>query len=92
MVFDREGNIIEEWTQWDSMLQRPHFVAVNPYDPERHVWIIDDHKHIVHKFTNDGSQARAEYRHVRRARAMTSTHFNRPTMMDLVARRHVFRR
>ena len=56
MVFDREGNLIEEWTQWDSMLQRPHFVAISPYDPEKHVWVIDDHNHIIHKFTNDGSE------------------------------------
>ena len=83
MVFDREGNIIEEWTQWDSMLQRPHFVAVNPYDPERHVWIIDDHKHIVHKFTNDGSalvQSIGTYGEP----GDDETHFNRPTMMDFL--------
>ncbi len=24
LVFDGEGNVIEAWTQWDSMLQRPH--------------------------------------------------------------------
>ena len=81
MVFDREGNIIEEWTQWDSMLQRPHFVAVSPYDPEKHVWVIDDHKHIIHKFTNDGSeivQSIGTYGEL----GNDQTHFNRPTMMD----------
>ncbi len=81
LVFDREGNIIEEWTQWDSMLQRPHWVGINPYDPEKHVWIIDDHKHIVHKFTNDGSkivQSIGTYGEP----GDDETHFNRPTMMD----------
>ncbi|MDH3419978.1 MAG: 6-bladed beta-propeller [Gammaproteobacteria bacterium] len=83
MVFDREGNIIEEWTQWDSMLQRPHFVAVNPYDPEKHVWVIDDHKHIVHKFTNDGKelvQSIGTYGEP----GDDENHFNRPTMMDFL--------
>ena len=51
LVFDRGGNVVEAWDQWDSMLQRPHYVAINPYDPEKHVWIIDDHKHVIHKFT-----------------------------------------
>lgn len=81
MVFDREGNLIEEWTQWDSMLQRPHFVAISPYDPEKHVWVIDDHKHIIHKFTNDGSeivQSIGTYGEL----GDDETHFNRPTMMD----------
>ena len=83
MVFDREGNIIEEWTQWDSMLQRPHFVAVNPYDPERHVWVIDDHKHIVHKFTNDGSQL-VQSIGTYGEPGDDETHFDRPTMMDFL--------
>jgi hypothetical protein len=81
LVFDAEGNIIEEWTQWDSMLQRPHFVGISPYDAEKHVWVIDDHKHIIHKFTNDGSeivQSIGTYGEP----GDDETHFNRPTMMD----------
>src|SRR5438105_8955345 len=35
LVFDGKGNLIESWNQWDSKLQRPHFVAVSPYDPEK---------------------------------------------------------
>jgi hypothetical protein len=81
LVFDREGNIIEAWTQWDSMLQRPHFVAISPYDPEKHVWVIDDHKHIVHKFTHDGSELVQSIGTYGEPGA-DETHFNRPTMMD----------
>ncbi len=80
LVFDGEGNVIESWTQWDSMLQRPHYVAINPYDPERHVWIIDDHKHVLHKFTNDGTtlvQTIGTYGEL----GADETHFNRPTFM-----------
>jgi len=81
LVFDGQGNLIEDWTQWDSMLQRPHFVAISPYDAQKNVWIIDDHKHVIHKFTHDG-----------KTKLMTigtygvpgadATHFNRPTYMD----------
>jgi hypothetical protein len=81
LVFDGEGNIIEAWTQWDSMLQRPHFVAISPYDPEKHVWVIDDHKHIIHKFTNDGSELVQSIGTYGEPGA-DETHFNRPTMMD----------
>ena len=81
LVFDREGNVIEAGTQWDSMLQRPHYIAINPYDPEKHVWIIDDHKHIIHKFTNDGKtlvQSIGTYGVL----GADETHFNRPAFMS----------
>jgi len=81
MIFDGQGNLVDSWNQYDSMLQRPHFVAISPYDPMKHVWIVDDHKHVVHKFTNDGM-----------TKVMTigtygepgadDKHFNRPTFMD----------
>ena len=56
VVADANGNIIERWTQWDKILQRPHFVAINPYDPDKHVWIVDDHMQSIYKFTHDGKQ------------------------------------
>ncbi|HEX9875547.1 MAG TPA: hypothetical protein VGC50_02710 [Gammaproteobacteria bacterium] len=56
LVFDREGNLIEDWTQWDEMLRRPHAVYISPYDPEKHVWIVDDYRHAIFKFTNDGKE------------------------------------
>ncbi len=32
----------------------PHKIKMNPYDAEKHVWIIDDQQHVIWKFTNDG--------------------------------------
>ncbi len=61
VVADRDGNIVERWTQWDSILNKPHQVYISPYDPERHVWVVergggrDVHMQIL-KFTNDGSE------------------------------------
>ena len=56
VVVDGDGNIIEEWTQWDELFRRPHYVTINPYDPEKHVWVVDDFRHVIFKFTNDGSE------------------------------------
>ena len=32
----------------------PHKIKMSPYDPEKHVWIIDDQLHMIYKFTYDG--------------------------------------
>jgi peptidylamidoglycolate lyase len=57
---DKNGNIVEQWTQWDSILTLPHQIYVSPYDPERHVWVIDsgggEGEMQVLKFTNDGKK------------------------------------
>jgi hypothetical protein len=50
---DREGNISETFEQWDEMFVRPHDIEISPYDPEKHIWIVDAEGHAVHKFTND---------------------------------------
>jgi DNA-binding beta-propeller fold protein YncE len=81
VVLDREGNVAEEWTQWDSLLRRPHFITINPYDPEKHVWVIDDHMHVIHKFTNDGKEL-VQTLGVRGEPGDDETHFGRPSFMD----------
>jgi hypothetical protein len=56
LVFDRDGNLVEEWTQWDSLLVRPHSIYVSPYDPEKRVWVVDDGAHAIFIFSNDGKE------------------------------------
>lgn len=59
VVADRNGNIVEQWSQWDSILTRPHQVYISPYDPERHVWVVDnggENRHQILKFSNDGRE------------------------------------
>lgn len=80
VVADANGRIVERWTQWDSMLQRPHFVAINPYDPDKHVWVVDDHKHAVYKFSNDGKRL-VQTIGTRGESGADATHFNRPTFL-----------
>lgn len=61
VVVDRNGTIVERWTQWDPILNKPHQVYISPYDPERHVWVVERgggrgvNMQIL-KFTNDGKQ------------------------------------
>jgi hypothetical protein len=40
-LFNAAGDIVEQWTQWDKMMRRPHAVYVNPWDPQKHVWIVE---------------------------------------------------
>ena len=57
---DRNGNITEVWTQWDSILNWPHQIYVDPYDPARPVWVVErggggPYMQVL-KFSNDGKQ------------------------------------
>jgi NHL repeat len=80
LVFNRNGDIVEQWTQWDKMLRRPHAVYISPYDPEKHVWVVDDHNHAIFKFSHDGKQLLQTIGTVGQKGA-DATHFNRPTFM-----------
>jgi hypothetical protein len=60
VVVNGNGDVTERWTQWDTLLGFPHQLYINPYDPERHVWVVERggtmktiHEQIL-KFTNDG--------------------------------------
>jgi peptidylamidoglycolate lyase len=55
-IVDRNGKMIESWEQHNKLFVRPHRVLVNPYDPERHVWLVDDGAHAIYKFTRDGKK------------------------------------
>ena len=61
VVVDRDGNVVENWSQWDSTFNKPHQVYISPYDTERHVWVVERgggrgvHMQVL-KFTNDGSE------------------------------------
>ena len=86
---DRDGNTIEEWLQHDRLLAPPRGsglgeagrgatqVLISPYDPEKHVWIVDDDQHIINIFTNDGRLVRTMGE--RGAPGRGPDNFNRPT-------------
>jgi sugar lactone lactonase YvrE len=59
LVVDGSGKVIERWNQWDSLFEGsggPHKVKISPYDPERHVWVVNDSRQQIYEFTNDGKQ------------------------------------
>ena len=80
VVINRNGEIIESWKQWDKMLRRPHSVYVSPYDPQKHVWVVDDYRHAVFKFTNDGKKL-VQTIGEPNVHASDDKHFYRPTFM-----------
>ena len=63
VVADANGNIIERWTQYDKEYRRPHSVFISPYDPEKNVWVVDDYRHAIFKYTNDGKTKLLDHRH-----------------------------
>ncbi len=79
-VVDANGNIVETWTQWDKIFKRPHYVTINPYDPEKHVWVVDDHMHAIYKFTHDGKTL-VQTIGTPTVKGADGTHFNRPTFL-----------
>jgi peptidylamidoglycolate lyase len=80
VVVNSKGEITEQWTQWDSMLKRPHAIYINPYDPDKYVWLVDDHNHAIFKFTHDGKQIVQTIGTVGQA-GDDDKHFNRPTFL-----------
>jgi hypothetical protein len=77
-VVNREGKLIENWDQHNHMFVRPHRVKINPYDPERHVWVVDDGAHQITKFTHDGSKIVMQLGKFKEP-GNDETHFGRPT-------------
>ena len=80
VVFDRNGKMIEDWSQWDSIWGRPHDVEISPYDPEKNIWIVDADGHFVSKFSHDGKKRLLTLGTPGVAGA-DDTHFGRPTFL-----------
>jgi peptidylamidoglycolate lyase len=75
-----DGKITETWEEWNKMWVRPHDVEISPYDPQKHVWIVDAEGHAVYKFTNDMKKLLLTLGTPRVA-GDDDTHFRRPTFL-----------
>ncbi len=84
VIFNRNGDIVETWKQWDKMLRRPHSVFISPYDPQKNVYIVDDYRHAIFKFTNDGKKLLKTIGEPN-VHASDDKHFYRPTFMAFQA-------
>ncbi len=56
VVLNRDGKVIEDWSQWNDQIVLAHNVEISPYDPEKHVWVVDREGAQIFKFTNDGKK------------------------------------
>jgi DNA-binding beta-propeller fold protein YncE len=53
------GDVVAHYPQMDAFFDHrggrgPHKVKISPYDADKHIWIVDDNLHQIHKFTYDG--------------------------------------
>jgi hypothetical protein len=80
VVVNAAGDIVQSWTKWDSFFARPHVVYINPYDATKSVWIVDDYKGALFRFSNDGQQLLQTIGTPGQTGA-DQTHFNRPTFL-----------
>jgi hypothetical protein len=80
VVVDANGNITERWTQWDSLFKRPHAIYINPYDPQKNVWVVDDYRHAIFEFSNDGKRLLKTIG-TPNEHGEDDKHFNRPTFL-----------
>jgi hypothetical protein len=80
VVVNANGDLIEDWTQWDKMLRRPHAVYISPYDPEKRVWVVDDYRHAIFIFSNDGKRLLQTIGEPN-VHAADDKHFYRPTFI-----------
>ena len=56
MVLNGDGKVVENWAQWNSLISIPHSLMFDPYDKERHLWVVDRTGQQILKFTNDGKK------------------------------------
>ena len=59
IAVNSEGELVEYWPQHDELFdvrggRGPHKIKMSPYDAEKHIWVVDDNLHQIHKFTYDG--------------------------------------
>lgn len=80
VVLDADGNIVEAWTQWDKLFKHPHAVFINPYDPDKNVWLVDDGRSAIYKFSNDGKKL-LQTLGIPNERGDDDKHFARPTFL-----------
>ncbi len=56
-VYDRNGNLLEDWKHIDEMHQAgasAHRLRVDPRDPEKHIWLVDVGFNRILKVTRQG--------------------------------------
>ncbi len=60
-TLNSDGKVTDLWDQWDHLCEGsdgpgPHRVRINPYDPARKVWVVNETFHQIYVFSNDGRE------------------------------------
>ena len=63
---DANGKLLSVWDHLDYLCEGadgpgPERIRVNPYDPDRKLWIVNQTHHEIHVLSNDGSEVIATY-------------------------------
>jgi DNA-binding beta-propeller fold protein YncE len=77
-VVNRNGTVVEEWTQWSELFGSLHDISISPYDPDKHVWVVDRASQQVLKFSHDGKKLVMAIGE-KGVAGNDDTHFGRPT-------------
>ncbi|MCI5105986.1 MAG: hypothetical protein MRY76_04680 [Pseudomonadales bacterium] len=77
-----DGEPTEIWTHLDYLCEGsegpgPHRVRINPYDPERKIWLVNETFHQIYVISNDGSEVLATYGE-KGVPGNDATHYGRP--------------
>lgn len=77
-----DGEPTEIWDHLDYLCEGsegpgPHRLRVNPYDPERKIWLVNETFHQIYVISNDGSEVLATYGE-KLVPGEDETHYGRP--------------
>ncbi|HWF39294.1 MAG TPA: hypothetical protein VG322_12280 [Candidatus Acidoferrales bacterium] len=80
VVVNAKGEITETYPEYDAMLRRPHALYINPYDKDKYIWLVDDYRHAIFKFTHDMKKLVMTLG-TPNVMGADATHFSRPTYL-----------
>jgi hypothetical protein len=81
-IVNADGEPIEVWDHLDYLCEGsagpgPHRIRINPYDPEKRIWLVNETFHQIYVIANDGSEVLATYGE-KNVSGSDGTHFGRP--------------
>ena len=81
-VVNADGEPIEIWDHLDYLCEGsdgpgPHRIRINPYDPDKKIWLVNETFHQIYVLSNDGSELVATYGE-KLVPGEDATHYGRP--------------